>query len=405
MALPTNKNISLLFVDDEPSMLAALAKSFSNYGVVRTAANAEEALAMLQQEPVDIIISDQQMPAMKGTEFLAKSREICPESERILMTAYADATNIIQSINEARISYFITKPIDVHQLRLAIERLAEIVQLRHVRTELLMEMQNYNKHLEEEVKRRNTTLYETNQDLMNLQQIREQMTRMAVHDLKTPLANTRLAVNGLAEYCADSADARDMAAIALQSIDAMTSLVENMLSIANLTKGEFTLKTDIVVPVDLVKSSIATFKQAALKKSIAIREEIRDHRIETVADAQQLRHVLDNLISNAIKYTRPGGEVFIGVQPQNESFTITVKDTGQGMTSDDISHAFQEFRRLSALPTAGESSTGLGLFIVKKIVDLHGGSVHVESAGKDMGTTFTVVLPLRPIHDISILNN
>jgi signal transduction histidine kinase len=400
-----NKNISVLFVDDEPEMLVALADFFCIYATVRTADNGEQALEMLRAEPADIIVADQRMPYMEGTEFLAKSRKICPESERILMTAYADVANIIQSINEARISYFLTKPVDFQQLRLAIERLAEIVQLRRSRAEMLTEIQNYNKHLEEEVMRRSAALHSTNQDLINLQQIREQMTRMAVHDLKTPLANTRLAVNGLAEYCSDSLDARDMAAIALQSIDAMTSLVENMLSIANLTKGEFTLKNDIVVPADLIKSSIAAFRQAAFKKSISIQEDISGGIIETIGDAQQLRHVLDNLISNAIKYTHRGGAIFISIKFKDDSFIITVKDNGQGMTYDDIANAFQEFRRLSALPTDGESSTGLGLFIVKKIVDLHHGKVFVESEGLNMGTTFTVILPLRPINEMAILNN
>ncbi|HYF03060.1 MAG TPA: hybrid sensor histidine kinase/response regulator [Patescibacteria group bacterium] len=398
------KHISVLFVDDEPEMLGALADFFSTFTSVRTATDGRVALEMLRDSPADIIVADQRMPGINGTEFLSKSRKICPESERILMTAYADVENIIQSINEARISYFLTKPVDFQQLRLAIERLAEIVQLRRSRTELLTEVQNYNRQLEDEVMRRSAALHATNQNLMNLQQIREQMTRMAVHDLKTPLANTRLAVNGLAEYCAESTDARDMASIALQSIDAMTSLVENMLSIATLTKGEFTLKHDIVVPCDLLRSSIAAFKQAALKKSITIHEEIALSTPETIADTQQLRHVLDNLISNAIKYTRPGGEIAVSLTHDDTSYIFSIADNGLGMTADDIANAFQEFRRLSATPTNGESSTGLGLFIVKKIVDLHGGEVSVASPGKGQGTAFTVRIPFRPVTELSTLN-
>lgn len=397
MAPLRTRNISVLFVDDEPEMLAALSDFFSVYTYTRTAQNGEEALEMLRQEPADIIVADQRMPYMEGTEFLSKSRKICPESERILMTAYADVTNIIQSINDARISYFLTKPVDFQQLRLAIERLAEIVQLRRSRAEMLLEIQNYNKHLEEEVMRRSAVLHATNQDLLNLQQIREQMTRMAVHDLKNPLANTKLAVNSLAEYCADSTDARDMAAIALQSIEAMSSLVENMLSIATLTKGEFKLKDDIVVPGDLLKSSIAAFRQAAFKKSITLYEDISGEIQETIADTQQLRHVFDNLISNAIKYTPAGGAVWISLTKEANNFVTRIKDTGLGMTRDDIMQAFQEFRRLSAIPTDGESSTGLGLFIVKKIVDMHGGNVRIESQGKNCGTTFTVSVPMRTV--------
>jgi signal transduction histidine kinase len=397
-----DKNISILMVYDEPGTLLALADVLGNSSL-RTANCSDAALKIVRTEPADIIIVDIDGASPRRSEFLAQLCSICPESECILFAAPADTT-YLNTLTENRISTFLLKPVNIQQFRLAVERLAEIIQLRRSRADILATIQNSGEKIEEEVLRRSASLQASNQDLKDRQQIREQMTRMAVHDLKTPLANIRLAVNGLCEYCSDVPDVCEMASVAFQSIDTMTTLVENILSIANLTKSEFVLKDDIVVPADLIRSSIAAFRQAAFKKSITIGEDITGGMVETIADAQQLRHVLDNLISNAIKYTHPGGRIDVSVHFENDAFVIRVADTGQGMSGDDINNAFQEFRRLSALPTGGESSSGLGLFIVKKIVDLHGGKVFAESSGKNMGSTFTVVLPMRPVGDLSFLN-
>lgn len=113
-----------------------------------------------------------------------------------------------------------------------------------------------------------------------------------------------------------------------------------------------------------------------------------------MADAMQLRKALDNLVSNAIKYTPGGGSVFLRASTEGTYLILEVQDTGLGMTQEDINAAFQEFTRLSAQPTGGETSTGLGLYIVKKIVEMHEGDVSATSSGLGKGTTFTITLPL-----------
>ena len=106
-----------------------------------------------------------------------------------------------------------------------------------------------------------------------------------------------------------------------------------------------------------------------------------------------LREAIDNLVSNAIKYSPIGGKISVVVTHEDDSTQIRVADEGAGLSPEDLGRLFGRFQRLSAKPTAGESSTGLGLSIVKRIIDMHGGEVTAASGGPGLGSTFTIVLP------------
>jgi signal transduction histidine kinase len=112
-----------------------------------------------------------------------------------------------------------------------------------------------------------------------------------------------------------------------------------------------------------------------------------------MCDADRLREAIDNLVSNAVKYSPIGGPIDLLVGQGPDGIMVEVRDRGAGLSPEDISRLFGRFQRLSAKPTAGETSTGLGLSIVKRIVDLHGGRITVESAGPGHGATFRLVLP------------
>jgi signal transduction histidine kinase len=112
-----------------------------------------------------------------------------------------------------------------------------------------------------------------------------------------------------------------------------------------------------------------------------------------MCDADRMREAIDNLVSNAIKYSSVGGKIVLGVTRQDGNTLINVTDDGAGLSPEDISRLFGRFQRLSAKPTGGESSTGLGLSIVKRIVDMHGGKISATSAGPGKGSTFTISLP------------
>ncbi len=111
-------------------------------------------------------------------------------------------------------------------------------------------------------------------------------------------------------------------------------------------------------------------------------------------DPDRLREAVDNLLSNAIKYSSAGGRIELSMSGGEDTTIISIKDEGAGLSQEDLGRLFGRFQRLSAKPTAGETSTGLGLSIVKRIVELHGGSVAAQSPGPGKGATFTIQLPV-----------
>jgi signal transduction histidine kinase len=116
-----------------------------------------------------------------------------------------------------------------------------------------------------------------------------------------------------------------------------------------------------------------------------------------MCDADRMREAIDNLISNAIKYSPIGGKIAVVVSHEHNNTIIRIADQGAGLSPEDLGRLFGRFQRLSAKPTAGESSTGLGLSIVKRIIDMHGGEVTANSEGPGQGSTFTVTLPATEI--------
>ena len=111
-----------------------------------------------------------------------------------------------------------------------------------------------------------------------------------------------------------------------------------------------------------------------------------------MCDADRIREAIDNLVSNAVKYSPIGGAIDLLVAQEGSGIIVQIRDQGAGLSPEDISRLFGRFQRLSAKPTAGETSTGLGLSIVKRIVDLHGGTVEAEATGPG-GTTFLIAIP------------
>jgi signal transduction histidine kinase len=172
----------------------------------------------------------------------------------------------------------------------------------------------------------------------------------------------------------------------------LTSMVDHLISDAMADAFDITIRREPVDVAALVAEVTDTNLPSAVNKQQTISVSAPPNFV-TMCDADRIREAIDNLVSNAIKYSPIGGKITVGVTHESGDTVIRISDQGAGLSPEDLGRLFGRFQRLSAKPTAGESSTGLGLSIVKRIIDMHGGHVTADSAGPGQGSTFTVKLP------------
>ena len=225
---------------------------------------------------------------------------------------------------------------------------------------------------------------------------------MAAHDLRNPLA----VILGRSELIHSLIDrqenrpealtkARESCGIILSTAERMERLISSTLTRAKSETSAMSLDVQEFKVSIAIEAALALNRAAAESKSISLSHDASE-TITVRADEDRIVEALDNLIGNAIKYSRPRQKVTAGARMLPDRVEIFVGDDGQGLTEEDCALAFQPFQRLSAKPTAGESSTGLGLAIVKTIAESHGGAAAVKSAGKELGAVFTISLPRNP---------
>jgi signal transduction histidine kinase len=215
------------------------------------------------------------------------------------------------------------------------------------------------------------------------------------HDLKNPLGVILGRTEMLTELIAAGSSKESVTAQVEHIRDAtrrLTSMVDHLISDAMADAFDITIRREAVDITALVNEVADANQPLAVNKQQTIAVSAPANSV-TMCDADRMREAIDNVISNAIKYSPIGGKISVLVDHQKKNTVIRVADEGAGLSPEDLGRLFGRFQRLSAKPTAGESSTGLGLSIVKRIIDMHGGVVTADSAGPGQGSTFTIILP------------
>jgi signal transduction histidine kinase/CheY-like chemotaxis protein len=258
--------------------------------------------------------------------------------------------------------------------------------------------------LEERVRERTRALTAANHRLTTqwirlrrANEFKNEVLGTIAHDLKNPLAvilGRAEMLNELAEMSPAPFDKiREQLGHIRSSATQLTGMVNDLVADAMMDALDISIRQE---PVDIaaILADVVTANRAlAERKRQAINLVSPPVRWAT-CDPDRLREAVDNLLSNAIKYSPSGGKIELSMSGDKEVTIILVKDEGAGLSQEDLGRLFGRFQRLSAKPTAGESSTGLGLSIVKRIVELHGGSIAAESDGPGRGATFTIRLPM-----------
>jgi len=267
---------------------------------------------------------------------------------------------------------------------------------------LYQQLHEANTQLEERVAQRTRALTQANRRLstqwLRLQRangFKNEILGTVAHDLKNPLGVILGRTEMLTELISADASKDSITAQVEHIRDAtrrLTSMVDHLISDAMADAFDITIRREPVDLAALVGEVAEANRPLARNKQQVIELSTPTAQV-AICDSDRMREAIDNLVSNAVKYSPIGGTILLQVDSDDNGSVIRVTDQGAGLSPEDLGRLFGRFQRLSAKPTAGESSTGLGLSIVKKIVDMHGGNVSADSPGPGEGATFTITLP------------
>ncbi|HEC03914.1 MAG TPA: HAMP domain-containing histidine kinase [Phycisphaerales bacterium] len=367
--------LNLLGVDDEKGMRLGIKRALESYAVdipeindrvtfdIALAETGEEAVDMIREQTPDILLLDYKLPGITGLDVLNQTGDFSGKMLTIMITAYASIETAITATKRGAYD-FLPKPFTPEDLRHSVRKAAARIIIARRASEL------------EEANKR----------------VRFDFIRVLGHELKAPLSSVTSYLHIMKDHIcgSDIENYDDMIGRSLVRLKQMNKLILDLLDMTRIESGQ---KTRTLVSVDLnaaVDQAVELVRNEAADRRISIHTDVPDNSVIT-ADQVEINMVLNNLVSNAVKYNRDDGSVSISVSRDEDVVTLKVQDTGIGMTQEEAGRLFGDFVRIHNARTKNILGSGLGLSIVKKLAELYGGTVSVTSE-PDRGSTFTVVL-------------
>ena len=408
----------ILVVDDLADKRLAYGAILEGLGAeVVMAASGEEALKRVLDGEFAVILLDVNMPGMSGLETaeLLRQHRNARHTPIILVTAYADDVTsargyelgvvdyiqvpVIAPVMRAKVGVFL----DLFLTRAALARANQDLESRVAgRTaELLASNERLRGEIEERLRAENEREELLAREKLlrgqaeELSRMKDEFLATMSHELRTPLNAIFGWITLLRTRRLDEATQ----ARALETIErnarAQRRLIEDLLDVSRIVTGKIALELGDVVPQRVIEGAIATMQPAAQAKEVRIVPVFSEVTGVVRGDGARLQQVVCNLLSNAIKFTPPNGRIDIELVTSGDQLQISVTDTGQGIKPEFLPHVFERFRQEDGSISRRHSGLGLGLAIVRHLVDLHSGTVEAQSGGEGLGARFIVRLPMR----------
>ncbi|HEX2060074.1 MAG TPA: ATP-binding protein [Thermoanaerobaculia bacterium] len=222
------------------------------------------------------------------------------------------------------------------------------------------------------------------------------------HELRTPMTAVLGWVQMLKAGDLQPDDVGDAIEMIESSTKVQSHLIEDLLDVSRIIAGKLKIQQASVHLGEIIERVLATFRNAAAAHGVNLTSAVTDESLAAWADSTRLQQVVWNLLSNALKFTPAGGTVHVSLAREGASAAIRVKDTGEGIDPDLLPHVFERFRQAERGTTKSHAGLGLGLAIVRHLVELHGGTVEAFSDGPGRGAEFVVCLPLSPVHPADV---
>ncbi len=368
--------LQVLVVDDEPGIRSGINRILNNYSVgypfmdedfdfeLTDAGTGEEAIEILNNKKIDVVLLDNKLPGMDGIEVLEHINKQQLDMAVMMITSYASLELAIKATRNGAYN-FMPKPFTPQELRSSIENVAKHLFLKRM-----------TRKMQEEGK-----------------QIRFQFLSVLSHELKSPIN----AVDGylkmlqerqLGDKLEDYDRIIDRSLVRLKG---MRNLIMDLLDLTKIESGKKQRRLRDVDLTDIAQIAIDTMEPLAIQKGVKIKLTSEGHT-NILADSDEMEIIFNNLISNAVKYNVEDGKVDVTICDNNSSIEIKVVDTGIGMSQEECDHIFQDFVRIKSSKTKDITGSGLGLSITKKMLDQYNSTIEVKSE-PDKGSTFTITIP------------
>jgi signal transduction histidine kinase len=379
----------ILVVDNNSETLAANSTALKSVGwAVWEAKTGEQALGRANEQP-DLVVMDTRLPDFDGME-VARRIRATPGFDRtpivLLSATWANDDAAGKTATSGQDAYLV-QPVEPTVL---VAATATLLRAREAEREVELRGAQFKREREDLAKRERAALAEA----ANANRLKDDFLSTLSHELRSPLN----AIVGWSELLKlgslDEDETREGIDAIERNAKLQAQLISDLLDVSRITSGKLRLAIE---PVDLAKvleEAWDSVAPAAEAKGVELLQDIDPHAGMVSGDPARLQQVAWNLMSNAVKFTAAGGRVRVGLVRVGPNVELTVADSGKGIASDLLPYIFDRFRHDDAASSRNHSGLGLGLSLSKHLVEMHGGSISVASAGEGQGATFTVQLPV-----------
>jgi len=422
--------VNILLVDDQPARLLSYQTILAELGQnLVLARSGEEALRCLMEDEFAVVLLDVSMPGMDGFETASLIHEH-PRFERtpIIFVTGVHVTEldrlkgyklgavdyvyipVVPEILRSKVSVLV----ELHCQRRELQRLNRSLAEANARLELAnsnlqaektRELERLNRHL----KRANAELEQTNRILQSevaeraraeaalkeADRQKDEFLAVLAHELRNPLAPIRNAVEIMRRSALADPQLVWSRDVIERQVKHLTRLVDDLLDVSRITRGNINLSREPVPVATIVARAIETIQPLISEQRHQLSVEMADEKLEVDGDLTRLTQVLGNLLNNAAKYTDPGGTIHVSVRREGTDVEIRVRDNGIGIPQELLPRLFQLFTQVDAAAHRAQGGLGIGLALVRQLVQMHGGSVTAYSDGPGHGSEFLIRLPLR----------
>jgi signal transduction histidine kinase len=369
--------MNILLVDDDEVDRLAIRRALRASGIeasVEDAVSAAEALDRLASDSFDCVLLDYNLPSSDGLQVMRKMRESGIHTAVVALTGYGDENTAVELMKAGAADYLAKKSLSPDRLMQSLRYATERRRLERERDDLLVREQ------------------QARQEAEKANMAKDHFLAVVSHELRTPLTAILSWARILQGEPQSPKTAKGLEVIH-RNARVQIQLIEDLLDVSRINSDRLRLELRSIEPAKVCENALESVRPLAEEKGVQLEEDLDSNAGPIIGDADRLQQVVWNLLTNAIKFTSKGGKVHLNLRRRESDIEIVVSDSGCGIAPELLPHIFERFTQGD---TRGkrESGLGLGLTIVRRVSELHGGAVFAESEGEGCGARFFVRLPV-----------